>query len=275
MFYTLLFLTFAGVLASCSTQPGHSDASRAVPGDTASNHKNCLVDAHGAVIRGDTSEKDMALVLTGDTFGEGGASIIRSLKKHNVKASFFLTGNFYSNTSFKDLILDLKKDEHYLGAHSDKHLLYADWTRRDSLLVTEEEFKQDLSTNYDRMAGFGIRPEDAPWFLPPYEWYNAEIARWTRDLGLRLVNFSPGTRSAADYTYPEMGDRYWSSDEIYDSILRYEETGLHGLNGFILLIHIGTDPRRTDKFYHKLDTLLKELSGRGYRLCTITELLGG
>jgi endoglucanase len=168
-------------------------------------HGEYLPDDHGAISRGDTCNQKIALVLTGDSFGDGGAIVLQTLGRHNVKASFFLTGNFYSNPAFQELIIDLKDSGHYLGAHSDKHLLYADWGKRDSLLVTEQEFKQDLLANYEKMASFGIARSDAPWFLPPYEWYNAMVVRWTRDLGLTLVNFSPGTRSAADYTYPAMG----------------------------------------------------------------------
>ena len=233
-----------------------------------------VFDNYGAIIRGDVSEKKMALVLTGDTFADGGEIVLQSLRKHRVKASFFLTGNFYAAPDCQQLIRDLKKDGHYLGAHSDKHLLYADWARRDSLLVTPQEFKRDLLANYERMASFGIREAEARWFLPPYEWYNAEVVRWTTALGMQLINFSPGTRSAADYTYPEMGDRYVSSDAIYRSILDREKTDPNGLNGFILLIHIGADPRRTDKFYYKLDRLITDLKARGYCFVTVDELLG-
>ncbi len=232
-----------------------------------------VTDTHGAIIRGDISQKRIALVFTGDEFGDGGPSILKTLSNNQVHGSFFLTGNFYQNESFRKLIRDLKQAGHYLGAHSDAHLLYADWARRDSLLVTEHDFKSDLSSNYNRMAAFGIDKEDAPFFLPPYEWYNATIAAWTRQLGLQLVNFSPGTRSNADYTYPEMGNRYVSSEEIYSSIIQYEQKDPHGLNGFILLVHIGTDPRRTDKFYYRLDALLKELKSKGYEFVTIRALL--
>lgn len=193
--------------------------------------------------------------------------------KNKVSGSFFLTGNFYAKPAFKALLSKLKKQGHYLGAHSDKHLLYADWTKRDSLLVSKEEFRTDLENNYKRMAGLGIKKEDAPYFLPPYEWYNSAIANWTSEMGLKLINFSPGTRSTADYTYPEMGAGYRPSDEIYQSILDKEKTDPNGLNGFILLVHIGTDPRRTDKFYNRLDELLKELKGKGYSFVSLKELL--
>lgn len=158
----------------------------------------------------------------------------------------------------------IEEHGHYLGAHSDKHLLYADWTKRDSLLVSEEEFKRDLMNNYSEMEEYGVEKEDAPFFLPPYEWYNQQIADWTKDLGLTLINFTPGTYSNADYTTPDMGKRYLRSDEIYDRILSYEGTDPKGLNGFILLLHIGTNPKRKDKFYFKLDDLIKELKSRGY-----------
>ena len=36
------------------------------------------------------------------------------------------------------------------------------------------------------------------------------------------------------------------------------------MNGYILLIHPGTDPRRTDKFYLHLDSILNYLETRNY-----------
>lgn len=232
-----------------------------------------MKDAHGAIIRGDVAQPQIALVLTADEYADGGNHIQRVLQEQDVSASFFLTGNFYRNPEFSSLIKALKADGHYLGAHSDQHLLYADWEKRDSLLVTKEEFTQDLLRNYQRMAEFGISKQDAPYFLPPYEWYNSQIADWTKEADFQLINFSPGTRSNADYTYPEMGDRYLSSEAIYQSIIDYEQKDEHGLNGFILLIHLGTDARRTDKFYHRLDKLLTALKRKGYSFVRIDELL--
>jgi endoglucanase len=232
-----------------------------------------VIDDHGAIIRGDLTKKELSLVFTGDEFADGGMTILETLKKNQIKGAFFLTGNFYRNPEFETLIHQLKQEGHYLGAHSDQHLLYADWENRDSLLVSKEDFLVDLKNNYLRMEKFGIKKEDAPFFLPPFEWYNQEITKWTTEAGLILINFSPGTRSTADYTYPEMGDRYRSSEEIYNSILAYEAADPNGLNGFILLVHIGTDPRRTDKFYNRLDELINELEAKGYAFVEIDKLL--
>lgn len=234
---------------------------------------NVVRDSHGAIIRGDLSRKRIALVFTGDEFADGAVIIKNTLTKNDVKASFFLTGNFYRNKNFNTLIKELQKDGHYLGAHSDKHLLYADWIKRDSLLVSEKKFQRDIENNYRRMKKFNIEKSAASFFLPPFEWYNSAISQWVQHAGLQLVNFSPGTLSAADYTYPEMGKRYRSSKTIYQSIMEYEEKDAHGLNGFILLLHIGTDPRRTDKFYHSLDEVITELQRKGYIFSRIDSLL--
>ncbi len=230
-------------------------------------------DSEGAIVRGNVFRKEIALVFTGDQYADGGEIIRKILEENKVKAGFFLTGNFYSNSEFKPMIAGFKLDGHYLGAHSDKHLLYADWTKRDSLLVTEAEFKLDLQNNYQKMRPFGIEKQDAPYFLPPYEWYNSAIAQWTKESGLQLINYTQGTLSTADYTFPEMSEKYRSSNEIYKSIMNYESESPHGLNGFVLLIHIGADPRRTDKFYNKLDRLLNELKTKGYVFVRVDKLL--
>jgi len=230
-----------------------------------------VVDAYGAIVRGDTLNKNISLVFTGHEFADGGSSILKALKSRKIPGSFFFTGDFYANPHFSALIKQLKKEGHYLGAHSNHHLLYVDWENRDSTLVTKDEFIKDLQDNYDVMARFGIKKNEASWFLPPYEWYNSTIVGWTGEMNLTLINFSSGTRSNADYTYPEMEGRYIPTEDIYQSILNFEKR--EGMNGFILLVHVGTDPRRKDKLYDRLDPLIDELKKRGYTFLRIDELL--
>ena len=228
----------------------------------------------GAIIRGDTSQRQLALVFTGDEYADGSEIIRETLQKHSIKASFFLTGRFYQNPDFQQIIRGLRHDGHYLGAHSDQHLLYCDWTKRDSLLVNQSQFIHDLRQNYQAMKQAGVTKKEAHYFLPPYEWYNQTIAYWTKQEGLQLVNYTPGTLSHADYTTPDARN-YRSTDTILQSIYQYEKQHSSGLNGFILLVHIGTNPARTDKLYNRLGELLTYLHQRGYRLVRINELLKG
>ena len=219
----------------------------------------------GGIIRMDTTKKEIHLVFTGHEYAEGLEKIRKILKEHHGKGSFFFTGDFYRNSEFKNEIEKLKNDGNYLGAHSDKHLLYASWTDRDSTLVTKDEFINDLNANYKAMEKFGIYKEDAKYFLPPFEWYNDDISNWCKEIGLTLIDFTPGTSSNQDWTYPALGKQYISSDTIFKRILDFEKNDVNGLNGFILLTHPGTDPRRPDKFYNKLDKLLTILEKRHYK----------
>lgn len=214
------------------------------------------------------------MVFTADEYGEGAEQVLTTFQDQGVKGSFFLTGRYYANPQNARFLEWMKRDGHYLGAHSDQHLLYNDWTKRDSLLVTKEEFDADLDMNYQRMAALGVTKQEALYFMPPYEWYNETIRKWTTDKGLNLINFTPGLRTAADYTYPEMGqNRYLTSEWIYNQVVDYEKTAESGLNGFIVLVHLGTDPRRPDKFYALLPDLINYLKNSGYTLKRVDELL--
>ncbi|MDD4969360.1 MAG: glycoside hydrolase family 9 protein [Paludibacter sp.] len=216
----------------------------------------------GGITRTDITKKQISLVFSGHEFADGYKIVRKTLKKLNIKASFFFTGDFYRNRKNKSIIKGLLEDHHYLGGHSDKHLLYCTWQKRDSLLIDKNTFLTDIKANYTEMEKMGIPKSQAPFFLPPYEWYNDSISQWCKEIGLQLVNFTPGTLSNADYTIPEMREKYYSSNEIYARIMQVESK--QGLNGNILLFHLGTDKRRQDKFYPKLYTLLLELSKAGY-----------
>ena len=227
----------------------------------------------GGIIRGRADRKEIALVFTGGDFADGGPHVRAVLRKRQVRAGFFFTGDFYRDAGNKDLIRGLAADGHYLGPHSDKHLLYCDWSERDKTLVDKNLFAADILANCREMENLGIPRERAAYFIPPYEWYNTVIVKWAGELGLTLFSFTPGTSSNADYTTPLMPG-YLGSEEIYGRILSYEEKDPCGLNGFILLIHIGSAPERTDKFYFKLEDLLSELTRRGYAMIRIDRLLG-
>jgi endoglucanase len=218
-------------------------------------------DAFGAIIRHKPEGKKIYLCFTGHEYADGAASIRQVLKKAGIKASFFFTGDFLRQ--FPAAAKDLKSDGHYIGPHSDKHLLYCSWERQDSTLIDKPTFLKDLGANYTALEQLGIRRQDAMYFMPPYEWYNKEIAEWSQEAGVKIVNFTAGTGTNADYTWPGLPN-YRSSKELYSKVLSLEQESPQKFNGAHLLIHIGTDPRRTDKFYTYLPQLIKHLREKGY-----------
>jgi len=224
---------------------------------------------HGGITRTNAEKKQITLAFYGYYYADGYKTIRRVLQKRNIKASFFFTGDFYRADENRKIIKTLKKEGHYLGAHSDKNLQYCAWDNRNKLLVSRGKFKTDLQYNFKAMERFGIKKEDAPFFLPPFQWYNKDISNWTEELGLKLVNFTQGTYTNADHTVPEMRGQYYSSQEIYNKIMQIEEQD--GLNGYILLFSFGSDRRRTDKFYYQLEQLITELQYAGYKFVDLFE----
>ena len=53
----------------------------------------------------------------------------------------------------------------------------------------------------------------------------------------------------------------------------FEAKDESGLNGFILLSHVGAGPKRTDKFYEKLDALIVWLRSKNYEMVRVDGLL--
>lgn len=214
------------------------------------------VDNYGAITRSDSMQSTIYLCFTGHDQVEGFDDVLRVLNGLTSKGNFFLTGDFIRNNP--NLVREIIDEGHFVGAHSDRHLLYNDWEKRDSLLLTPNLIRNDIMDNVRELEMMGIYPKI---FMQPYEWYNAATVEIAARLGQTTVNFTPGTRSNADYTTPDMVN-YISSEDILTSIYQYESS--HGMNGFHLLIHPGTDPKRKDKFYKMLENLIMELKQKGY-----------
>jgi peptidoglycan/xylan/chitin deacetylase (PgdA/CDA1 family) len=224
----------------------------------------------GAPVRGDTSKKQLALIFTGGDFGEGTGHVLDTLSANQIKASFFFTGDYFRKSEHQPHLARIVAEGHYLGPHSDAHALYCPWEDRSRTLVTEEFFKQDLHKNIQDLRRYGALKNDPIYFIPPYEWYNQDQTRWAREMNVLLFNFTPGSGSNRDWA-PEDHKSFVPSTKIMSDILAYEQKDPHGLNGFLLLLHVGS--QRQDKSFLHLDGLLKELKARGYQFVRVDELL--
>lgn len=251
---------------------GGSGCQSAPPAAVGLVDRSKVETAQGGLIRGDKSRKAIALAFTGHEYAEGGETILNELRRHRAKAAFFLTGKFVGNPELQPLVKRLAADGHYFSVHSDQHLLYCSWDRERKTLVSREEFQADLETNFERYERLKLNAHAGRYFIPPYEHYNQQIVAWANELGCVVINYTPGTRSHADYT-GEADQNFTSSQVIFDSILKREQTDPHGLNGFILLLHLGSGPGRGDKFHVRFGELLDVLAGKGYEFVRVDELL--
>lgn len=228
-----------------------------------------IKDQYGAVIRINPDKKDIFLVFTADSMFQGGEKILKTLKKEKIKGSFFLTGNCLRMPEHNTLIQTIINEGHYVGGHSDNHLLYATWENRDSLIVSREQIEKDLIGNAAELEKFGISKENSLWFLPPYEYYNTESVNITRDLGYLVVNYTQGTATPADYTIPSMGS-YQTSQKLIDKLYSFENA--FGLNGAVILVHPGVQDARSDKLYNRLGEIIQYLKKKGYSFKGLNEI---
>ena len=236
-------------------------------GETAQGVDNNIYD-NGGIVQGNPGEKNICLVFTADSLATGAQTIISTLKKNNVKGAFFFTGYFFSR--HPDIVKRLLDDGHYVSCHGYKHQVLCPWDNRDSSLVTHDQFIADLKQAYATMAPFGITPQSSPYFIPPYEWYNARHASWARELGLQVINFTPGTQSNNDYTW--VGMKYYRDNKwLWNRMMDWEQQ--HTLNGHFLMVHFGKDSRRPKGFYDMLPQLIKELRKRGYNFVTPEQMV--
>jgi endoglucanase len=226
----------------------------------------------GGVTRGDTSKKQLALIFTGGDFGEGTGHVLDTLAAHGVKASFFFTGDYLRKPAHEPHLKRIVRENHYLGPHSDKHPLYAPWEDRGKTLLTRDQFRADLQKNIDDLRKLGALADAGKpiYFIPPYEWYNRDQSNWSAEMGVLLFNFTPGSGSNRDWA-PEGHKSFVPSEKIIADILAYEKKDPHGLNGFLLLLHVGS--QRRDKTFLLLEDLLKELKARGYSFARVDKLL--
>lgn len=220
-------------------------------------------DSRGAIVRVNPEKKLVYLCFTADSAFNGAPTILKTLKKYGIKGNFFFTGNCLRLEEHKQIISQIVKEGHYVGGHSDGHVLYADWGGDRPSLMTADSIIVDLKANYAELAKIGVTKESAQWFLPPYEHYNAENVELINAMGVKLVNYTPGIGTPADYTTPDMKS-YRDAKTLIEGLYKFEAK--EGLNGTLLLIHPGVEESRpeSERLYNHLDSIIKTLKKKGY-----------
>lgn len=228
------------------------------------------VFTRGGITQMNPKEKKVALVFTAADMADGADTIISTLHKYRIRGHFFFTGSFYDK--FPGVVRRLVKDKHYVGCHGYEHLLYFPWDRSDTMLVSRAQFRADIEKAYATMAPFGIKRKKTYYFIPPYEHFNDTVSAWAKEMGLQLINNTYGTLTYGDYTTPDMA-RYFSSDYIMERTLGMAAKEPQGINGHILLIHLGTSSLRPDKFYNRLPELIEKLQAMGYTFADLSKVI--
>jgi peptidoglycan-N-acetylmuramic acid deacetylase len=133
-----------------------------------------------AFYRGDPNKK--VIYLTFDCGYENGytPAILDALKKHNVKATFFVVGN-YINTS-PDLVKRMVQEGHIVGNHTFHH---PDMTKKTDQKAFAEEL-DSLAALYEKTTGQPMKK----FYRPPEGRYTTQNLKMANDMGYKTIFWS-------------------------------------------------------------------------------------
>ncbi|MDC3416353.1 polysaccharide deacetylase family protein [Aquibacillus salsiterrae] len=191
------------------------------------------------IYRGHPKKKMVSLNINVAWGGENIPSILSTLKKQKVKATFFIEGKWASkNTKLVKMILE---EGHLIGNHAYDH---PDMNR----LSKEENRKQIARTNEILEA---ITNEKPKWFAPPSGSFNNGVVEAASEMEMETILWSVDT---IDWKKP-------STSVMVNRVMNK----LHP--GAMILMH------PTDVIEQGLEELIVNIKDKGYKIGTVDRLL--
>ena len=201
---------------------------------------------YDAAYLGDTSEK--VIYLTFDAGYENGATerILDTLQKHNVKAAFFLVGNYIEKNA--DLVRRMAEEGHTVGNHTMHH---PDMSK----LKDKEAFNKELRELEDLFRE-KTGQELPKYYRPPQGSYSEENLKMAKELGYKTVFWSLAYVDWKNDSQP-------TKEQAFAKLL----PRIHP--GAVVLLHSTSETNA-----EILDELLTKWEQMGYRFGTLDELFG-
>lgn len=167
------------------------------------------------------------------------SSMLATLKKHHVSASFFLEGNWVKkNPDLAKIIVDAG---HEVGNHSYSH--------PDMKLLSAARSREELIRTNDVIeATTGVKSK---WFAPPSGSYRDETVKIAADLNMKTVMWTVDT---VDWQKP-------SPDILIQRVM--SKVG----NGSLILMH------PTEATAKSLDRLITQIKEKGLEIETVSKVM--
>ena len=201
---------------------------------------------YNAYFIGDTTQN--TIYLTFDCGYENGNTepILDALKKHDVKATFFVVGNFLETSP--EIVKRMIAEGHTVGNHTYHHL---DMSSISSMDAFKKE-TQDVENLFEQITGTPI----TKFYRPPQGKYNIENLKMAQELGYHTCFWS---LAYVDWYQ----DKQPTKDEAFGKLLKRIHPGA------IVLLHSTSSTNA-----QILDELLTKWEEMGYTIKPLTELAG-
>ena len=201
---------------------------------------------YDAYFIGDTTQN--TIYLTFDCGYENGNTepILDALKKHDVKATFFVVGNFLETSP--EIVKRMIAEGHTVGNHTYHHL---DMSAISSMDAFKKE-TQDVENLFEQITGTPI----TKFYRPPQGKYNIENLKMAQEFGYHTFFWS---LAYVDWYQ----DKQPTKDEAFGKLLKRIHPGA------IVLLHSTSSTNA-----QILDELLTKWEEMGYTIKPLTELAG-
>jgi len=201
-----------------------------------------LERAPAALAKGSSNEKAAALTFN-ISWGEKKADgILDELKKQNVQATFFVSGEWAER--HPDIVKRIIDEKHELGMMGYRYKSYVE--------QEIEEVRRDLLHAQEIFKKLGL--EDVRLLRPPNGHFNKEVIKLAEELGYTVVHWSINTN---DWQNP-------GTDRLIDQVM--SDTS----NGDIVLLHASDSAKQTA---NALKTILPGLQNKGLKLVVVSEMI--
>lgn len=225
-----------------------------------------------SVSRGNPAKKLLAFTFDGGSDDAHTREILQILRQEKLHCTLFLTGKFILR--HPDLVKQMIADGHEIANHTYSHphlTTFADNHRQDTRPGITRRFvqRQLLRTDsiFFRLTGRHLKP----YWRAPYGEYNKAILRWAGEVGYVHIRWSNGF-DTYDWVTDESSRLYRTPDAIFRQFQAADRRRSAGLNGVIVLMHLGSHRSRNHVF-EVLPKLIEMLKKKGYQIGSISELL--
>ena len=199
---------------------------------------------YDAAFLGNPDEKVLYLTFDAGYANGHTEAILDTLKQHDVKAAFFLVGNYVNRNS--DLVRRMVEEGHIVGNHTMSH-------PNMSAIADKEAFRAELE-GLETLFQDATGKELPKYYRPPRGVYSEQNLQMAKDLGYKTVFWS--------LAYAD-----WDNDNqpAEDAAIQRLLSRTH--NGAVILLH---STSKTNALI--LDRLLTKWEEMGYRFETIDKL---
>ena len=190
----------------------------------------------------ETEEKVISMTFDSAWGDEDLDDILAILERQEVKATFFVTGDWVSQ--YPEAIRKLDAAGHEIGSHGDRH--------KHMTRLSKEENIQELQGCFDKIKA--VTGKEINLFRAPYGDYNEELVRTAKEAGYYTIQWDVDSLDWKDY----------GVEHIIKTVTEHKNLR----NGSILLLHNGA--KYTKDALEKVITGLKQ---QGYTFIKVSDLI--